>query len=69
MAEMSFGRVARLSPGEYARWQSLVRIAPTRRARVERPEVEGEPFRLLRYGVQVLATDDMRELERELMAL
>ena len=69
MEATSFGRTARLTAADYARWQLLVRIAPTRNARVERPEVEGEPFRLLRYGVQVLATDDMRELERELMAL
>lgn len=66
---MQFGHVHRLSDGDYRRWQGLVRQAQHKRVRIERPEVEGEPFRLLRYGVQVLVTDDMRELERELMAL
>lgn len=69
MTEMRFGHVARLTPADYARWQRLVRIAPTRHARVERPEVEGECFRLLRYGEVLLESEHLGEVERALLSL
>lgn len=69
MTEMRFGRVARLSPSEYSRWQSLVRQAQDKRAFVVRPEVEGEPFRLFRYGEELHTTDQIADLERALETL
>lgn len=66
---MRWGPVARLSPAEYARFQSLVRMAASKRARVERPEVEGETFRLLRYGEVLAESEHMDLIQRVLMDL
>jgi len=66
---MRFGTVSRLSPAEYARFQTLVRVAASKRARVERPEVEGEPFRLLRYGEVLAESEGMDLIQRVLMTL
>lgn len=69
MSKMMFGRVHRMSDADYSRWQQMIRQAQGKRVRIERPEVEGELYRLLRYGEELLATSDMRELERELERL
>lgn len=66
---MRFGPVARLSPADYARFQYLVKLAASKRARVERPEVEGEPFRLLRYGEVLAESERMDLIQRVLMDL
>ncbi|TWT21651.1 hypothetical protein [Luteimonas wenzhouensis] len=66
---MRFGPVARLSPAEYARFQRLVRMAARKRARVERPEVEGETFRLLRNGEVLAESEHMDLIQRVLMDL
>jgi len=66
---MRWGPVARLSPADYARFQSLVRMAARKRARVERPEVEGEKFRLLRYGEVLVEDERMDLIQRVLMDL
>jgi len=66
---MKFGHVHRLSPSDYSRWQSLVRQAQDKRAFVVRPEVEGEPFRLFRYGEELHTTDQIADLERALETL
>lgn len=69
MDEMRFGHVARLSPSDYARWQAMVRTAATCMARVERPEVEGEPFRLRRFGEVLVESERMEDVERVLSSL
>ncbi len=66
---MRWGPVARLSPADYARFQSLVRMAAAKRARVERPEVEGEKFRLLRFGRVLVESERMDLIQRVLMDL
>lgn len=66
---MRWGPVARLSPAEYARFQRLVRLAASKRARLERPEVEGETFRLLRYGEVLAESEHMDLIQRVLMDL
>lgn len=66
---MRFGPIARLSPADYARFQRLVRLAASKRARVERPEIEGERFRLLRFGRVLVEDERMDQVERVLMDL
>lgn len=66
---MRFGPIARLSPADYSRFQALVKMAARKRARVERPEIEGEPFRLLRYGEVLAESERIDVIQRALMDL
>lgn len=64
-----FGHVHRLSDADYRKWQGLVQEARRKRVRVERPEVEGDLFRILRYGFELHSTSSLHDLERELAAI
>lgn len=69
MSQMMFGRVHRMSDADYSRWQQMIRQAQGKRVRIERPEVEGEPFRLLRYGEVLAESERMDLIQRVLMDL
>lgn len=66
---MRFGQVHRMSDRDYGLLQSLIREAQQKRARIERPELEGEPFLLRRYGHVIAECSTLGELDRELARL